>query len=141
MRPKILVVDDESGLQQLYGNILLMEGYNVKTVDDGISAFDIYECYQPDLIFVDIVMPGMNGVELVKKIRSMTPNVKAVFMSGFLEYQYLQGGIDAMIKKYGYRILSKPFKVSQMLTCINTYIVDATQDSTVLTPDRFVQGV
>jgi two-component system cell cycle sensor histidine kinase/response regulator CckA len=83
----ILVVDDESEVRLLVSEMLRFYGYNVMEAPNASNAFLIMEKYQDnvDLILTDIVMPEMNGFELVEKISPLYPKLKIVFMSGFTD--------------------------------------------------------
>ena len=86
-KKKILVVEDEFGLQDVFRDIFLMEGYNVKIAVDGADGYNAYRRFQPDLVFTDVVMPNMSGIELVRKIRENNQNIKVIYISGFFRYQ------------------------------------------------------
>jgi two-component system, OmpR family, alkaline phosphatase synthesis response regulator PhoP len=66
---KILLVDDDRGIVELISQYLLKEGFEVTTAEDGPSGLKAFEAFQPDLIVLDIMMPGFDGLELLTKIR------------------------------------------------------------------------
>jgi len=66
---KILLVDDDKGIIDLISQYLKKEGYEVFTAEDGPSGLKIFESFQPDLIVLDIMLPGFDGLELLSKIR------------------------------------------------------------------------
>lgn len=68
---KILVVDNDKKFLKFMEHILLENGYQVVTADDGLSALDILKSYTPDVVFVDIIMPNIDGKQLCKIIRGM----------------------------------------------------------------------
>ena len=119
---KILVVEDEFGLQEVFRDIFLMEGYEVKVAVDGVDGYDVYRKFQPDLVFTDVVMPNMSGIELVRKIREINQDVKVIYISGFFGIKRLKRELDGEILKYGYPTLSKPFKTSAMLDLVHDYL-------------------
>lgn len=121
-KKKILVVEDEVGLQGLFRDILLIEGYDVRVAGDGAEGYEVYCQFRPDLIFADVVMPKMSGLELVRKIRDVAPWIKVIFVSGFFGIEQLKQELDAEILRYGYGTLSKPFKISEMLDLVRNYI-------------------
>lgn len=66
-KKKILVVEDESSLQEIFRDVLIMEGYDVRIAVDGENGYHNFLSFEPDLVFTDIIMPKMSGIELVKK--------------------------------------------------------------------------
>ncbi len=121
-KKKILVVEDEFGLQEIFNDIFLMEGYDVRVSVDGVNGYEVYCQFEPDLVFTDVVMPKMNGLELVKKIREVNPKIKVIYISGFFGIKRLKRELDEDSLKYGYPTLSKPFKTSEMLDLVKTYL-------------------
>lgn len=121
-KKKILIVEDEFGLQEIFKDIFRMEGYDVKVAIDGVNGFEIYKEFLPDLVFTDIVMPKMSGIELVAKIREITPDIKVIYVSGFFGIRRLREQLDKDITIYKYPTLAKPFKTSEMLDLVKEYI-------------------
>jgi len=68
-KPKILVIDDEQSIRKLVSAYLRTEGYEVYTASDGTSGLRAARAYKPDLVVLDIMLPGMNGVELLSQLR------------------------------------------------------------------------
>lgn len=121
-KQKILVVEDEFGLQELFRDIFQMEGYDVRIAVDGKNGYDVYRDFRPDLVFTDVVMPEMSGIELVRKIREEEPAVKVIFISGFFGIKRLKDELLKDVKAYGYPMLAKPFKTSAMLELVKDYL-------------------
>jgi len=119
---KILVVEDEFGLQELFKDVFLMEGYDVRTATDGDRGYEVYCEFLPDLIFTDVVMPGMNGMELIAKVRETKPQIKVIYISGFFGLKRVKKNLDEEIFKYQYPTLSKPFQISVMLDMVKEYL-------------------
>jgi len=125
-KKKILVVEDEFGLQETFRDVFIMEGYDVRVALDGEEGYRTYLQFKPDLLFTDVVMPIMSGIELVKKIRSDNPRIKVIYISGFFGLRNVKQKLQEDILKYGYHCLSKPFKVSSMLDLVDRYLNDRT---------------
>ena len=123
-KTRILVVEDEFGLQDVFGNIFLMEGYDVRVTVDGESGYQAFYEFEPDLVFTDVVMPKMNGLQLVRKIRQINPHIRVIFTSGFFGIKDLKQELDRDILRYNYRTLAKPFKLSYMLEMVKDYLND-----------------
>lgn len=123
-KKKILVVEDESSLQEIFRDVLIMEGYDVRIAVDGENGYQNFLSFEPDLVFTDIIMPKMSGIELVRKIREVNPQIKVIYISGFFGLKNIRRDLTADILKYGYPYLSKPFKITAMLELVEKYIND-----------------
>ncbi len=104
----ILVVDDSSTIRAVIGKMLAQDGHKVLKAPDGETAIDLARTQQPDLIFLDIVMPGMNGFAVLRALRRdpLTHDIPIVMISGNLqatEQFYVQrfGADDFMKKPFG----------------------------------------
>ena len=121
-KKRILIVEDEFGLQEILQDVLLMEGYDVRFAVDGEDGYQTYLEFMPDLVFTDVVMPKRSGLELVKEIRQKNPHIKVIYTSGFLGLPHIKHELNEDLLKYGYPCLPKPFKVSALLEMVNTYL-------------------
>jgi len=84
---KILVVDDEESIRLLYKEELEEDGFVVEVAKDGLEALKQVPLFKPDLITLDIKMPGLNGIETLKRIREMERQVPIVMCSAYGEYK------------------------------------------------------
>ena len=84
---KILVVDDEENIRLLYQEELEEEGYAVEVAAHGKEALDKLNTFRPDLITLDIKMPGMDGVETLQKIREAQRDLPVILCSAYGEYK------------------------------------------------------
>ena len=121
-KKKILVVEDEFGLHEIFQEIFRMEGYDVRIATNGLKGYELYKKFKPDLVFTDVIMPEMDGLELVSKIREIDPQIKVIYMSGFFGIKKLQERIREEVEQYGYLTFSKPFKLSTMLEIVKEYL-------------------
>ncbi len=117
-----MIVEDEFRLQEIFRDIFLMEGYDVRIAVDGLDGYKIYCQFEPDLVFTDVIMPKMNGLEFVRKLRELNPHIKVIYISGFFGIKRLKRELDEDILRYGYPTLSKPFKTSEMLDLVKNYL-------------------
>ncbi len=102
MKRHILVVDDEIGALTLIGIMLERGGFDVLKARDAQSALDILEDSVPDLIILDVMMPGMNGIELCEEIRKREPTSKTpvLILSARGDAESIIKGIEAGANDY-----------------------------------------
>lgn len=108
----ILVVDDETSILQLVTMVLKQRAYTVLSASNGVEALMVYSSYRSevDLVLTDIMMPGMNGIELAGRIRALDPNVKILLMSGFTP-----GNIEI---PGNLQLLNKPFLPTRLIETV-----------------------
>ncbi|MCD6561978.1 MAG: response regulator [Deltaproteobacteria bacterium] len=121
---KILLVEDDNEVLNLIKEIFLLEGYDVRCAVDGVTGYEVFLKFKPDLVLTDVVMPNMSGVELAGKIREKNPRVRVVYISGFLGADRIKRKLDRETLRYGYRAISKPFEINKMTEMVNDYIKD-----------------
>lgn len=110
-RPRVLVVDDEKFIRDIIADFLGMEGYIVRTAEDGSSAVSELERARYDMIISDLKMPKMGGLELLREVGKSHPDTLTVIMTGF---GTVETAIDAM-KRGAYDYILKPFKVEEIV--------------------------
>ncbi len=100
----ILVVEDGAAVRQLVSQMLLHLGYHVLQAESAEDALRLWGIQQPpiDLVLTDVVMPGMSGVDLARRLERIRPGVRILFMSGYAEPPVLRGVGQS-------RFLQKPF--------------------------------
>ena len=111
---KILVVDDEEVIREILADFLSMEGFHVRTAEDGSGALVELSRDRFDLVLSDLKMPNMGGIELLRAIRKHTPHVVTIIMTGF---GTVETAIEAM-KQGAYDYVLKPFKVEEVVHTI-----------------------
>ena len=82
MSRRILVVDDEQGIRAALGQLLEYEGYEVHTLANAADGIAEYQKWRPHLVFLDVKMAGMDGMEALKKLRELDPAAVVVMISG-----------------------------------------------------------
>jgi response regulator RpfG family c-di-GMP phosphodiesterase len=110
-RPKVLIVDDEKFIRDILADFLGMEGYAVRTAEDGAAALTELRSATYDIVISDLKMPRMGGIELLEQITTTAPNALTVIMTGF---GTVETAIDAM-KRGAYDYILKPFKVEEVI--------------------------
>ena len=113
---RILIVDDEKNIVSSLKEILADEGYDISVADDGLDALDIIQSDPPDLLLLDIWLPGMDGIEVLKTVKTYHPNIEVLIMSG-------HGTIDTAVKatKLGaYDFIEKPFSMDLLTQSVQS---------------------
>ncbi|WP_394826988.1 HD domain-containing phosphohydrolase [Pendulispora albinea] len=110
-RPRVLIVDDEKFIRDILADFLGMEGYVVRTAEDGAAALTELTAAPYDMVISDLKMPRMGGIELLDAIATTAPNALTVIMTGF---GTVETAIDAM-KRGAYDYILKPFKVEEVI--------------------------
>jgi CheY-like chemotaxis protein len=121
-KQKILIVEDNLELQEFFKNALLAEGYDLRVSSDWASGYENLCRFRPDLVLTDIVISEITGLEMVREIRNVIPSVKVIFITGFSGGKSLKRELEKEIRHYGYGVLEKPFKTSEMLELVRVYI-------------------
>jgi len=119
-RPSIVVVDDEKRIADTLALILNSKGYVAEAAHDGTSALAICRERAPDLLLSDVVMPGMNGIELAIAIRQQFPHCHILLFSGQAETMEILG--DAKRRGYDFELLAKPLHPEDLLRKIKQLI-------------------
>ncbi len=122
MPKKILIVDDEPNIIVPLEFLMEQNNYDVKVADTGEKALDLIENYNPDLILLDIMLPGMDGYEVCQKIR-MNPNfktMKIVFLSAMARTIDIAKGMGLAADDY----ITKPFSNAYVVDRINALLKD-----------------
>jgi response regulator RpfG family c-di-GMP phosphodiesterase len=110
-RPRVLIVDDEKFIRDILADFLGMEGYVVRTAEDGAAALNELSHARYDMVISDLKMPRMGGIELLAAIANAAPTALTVIMTGF---GTVETAIDAM-KRGAYDYILKPFKVEEVI--------------------------
>ena len=113
----ILVVDDNEDLANSIKSLLSFKNYNVTTASDGKEALEKIKSQKFDLILMDIRMPNMNGIEAVKKIKDINPELFIVMMTG----EAGDEEVEKALHEGGYAILRKPFSPDKLLKSISWF--------------------
>ena len=79
---KILVIDDEQGIRDLLDTLLRRKGYDVVLADNGQKGLELFRRERPDVLVLDLKMPGMGGLTVLQEIRSFNPKQPVVILTG-----------------------------------------------------------
>jgi DNA-binding response OmpR family regulator len=84
---RILLVDDEEGIQLLYREEFEEDGYEVISAYNGEEALEKFSQDSPDLIILDINMPGMSGIEVLRRVKEINPDLPVILCSAYQEFK------------------------------------------------------
>src|SRR4030043_831620 len=121
----ILVIDDEKSIRSTLKDILEHEGFNIEVASNGPEAIEIFSKSQFDAVPCEIKMPGMDGIEVLEKIQSITNEVPVIMISG---HGTIDTAVEA-IKKGAYDFIEKPPDLNRLLITIR----NAMDKSTLIT--------
>jgi two-component system response regulator MprA len=108
---RVLVVDDERAVRESLGRALELEGYNVEYAADGGEALYRLEADQPDAIILDVLMPGIDGLEVARRVRRAGNRVPVLMLTAREEVQDRVAGLDAGADDY----VTKPFALEELV--------------------------
>ncbi|MFO0092825.1 MAG: sigma-54-dependent transcriptional regulator, partial [Gemmatimonadaceae bacterium] len=114
MTRRILVIDDEPGIRQALGQLLEYEGFEVKVASGGAEGMALYGSFRPQLVFLDVKMAGLDGLEVLKRLRQADPNATVVMISG---HATIQTAVEAT-QLGAYDILEKPLDTDRVLVLL-----------------------
>ena len=111
MNPTVLLVDDEPEVRKVLTDTIGEAGFDIRTAVSGIQGLETLEDWSPDLLIVDLKMPGMSGIEFAKHARGRLPDSEVIILTGFGD---MQSAVEAMrIGAYDY--LSKPVDLDRLI--------------------------
>jgi len=111
---KILVIDDEEVIINLFGRFLPRQGYEFYSAENGLKGLELIKTVKPDLVFLDLKMPGMNGLEVLEKSKEIDRNLPVIILTG-------HGDLDSAIHSVrlgAYKFMQKP------IDSLETLVVD-----------------
>jgi two-component system chemotaxis response regulator CheY len=111
---KILVTDDAMFMRAMLKGILIQQHYTVYEAKNGQEALDIYEDIHPDIVFMDITMPVMDGITATKAIRSKHPDAIVIMCTALGQQTMVIEAVQAGAKDF----IVKPFQAERVLECV-----------------------
>lgn len=108
----VIIVDDEPDLVRGLARLLRANGYQVRLATTGEEALSLVNQSSPGALIMDIVMPGMNGVEAYRQMKSQLPKLPVIFMTGYSEME------QAALDEGGSAVLRKPVALDDLLAAL-----------------------
>ncbi len=110
LRTKVLIVDDEEPVRSILKRFLIGRGYQVETAGGGIEGVEKAESFGPSFILLDINMPDLDGLEVLKSVKKRLPQVAVIMITGVQEELVAQEAI----RQGAYDYITKPFSLDYL---------------------------
>ena len=115
---RILIVDDEPDMRLAVRNVLKLRGYEISEAGDGPTALEMAREHRPDLVLLDMRLPGMDGIEVLDGLKKIDDTVPVVMITG---YGHIQSAVDVM-KLGASEYLQKPFENAQLVETVKRFV-------------------
>jgi two-component system nitrogen regulation response regulator NtrX len=115
MFPSVLIVDDEPSILQTLSGLLSDEGFDVSTAANGYEALKFIDAESPDLVLLDIWMPGLDGIETLKEIKKDNPHIQVIMITG---HGTIETAVNAT-KLGAFDLVEKPLSIDKVIVAIN----------------------
>lgn len=113
-KPTILVCDDEEGIRESF-KLILGDEYALRFANNGLQAIDLLKTFTPDVLMLDIKMPKINGLEVLKQIKKLKPKLPVIIVTGYQSVETAQEALKAGASDY----IPKPFESKQILKAVD----------------------
>ncbi|WP_272047645.1 response regulator [Paenibacillus thiaminolyticus] len=114
-KKKVLIVDDQNGIRVLLMEVFSSEGYSTYQASNGKIALNIVREESPDIVLLDMKIPGMDGLEILKQIKKMEPQMKVIMMTAYGELDMIKEATDLGAIMH----FTKPFDIDEMRVAVN----------------------
>lgn len=114
-KKKVLVVDDQYGIRVLLYEVFGKEGYNTFQAANGKQALDIVVDESPDMVILDMKIPGMDGLEILKEIKKINKEIKVIMMTAYGELDMIKEATDLGAITH----FTKPFDIDELRLAVN----------------------
>ena len=119
MVKKILIVDDQFGIRALLQEVLHKEGYTIFQAPNGPTALQLVQAENPDLVLLDMKIPGMDGLEILRNIRKMEIETKVIMMTAYGELDLIQEAMEMGALAH----FTKPFDIDELRQAVNAQLM------------------
>lgn len=118
---KVLIIDDDEVQLQLQRSLLSTQGHTVYSTADGPQGVLLYKMYQPDLVLLDIGLPSVSGIEVLKQLRQLDRKARVIVITG---YASVESAVTA-IRNGAWDYVRKPFEVELLKEKITSALVES----------------
>jgi len=116
-KQRILIVDDEEGIRESF-KLILGDMYHLSFAENGDEAMDKISSDNPSLVLLDIKMPRVNGLEVLKQIKNVQPKLPVIIVTGYQSVETAQEAVKNGASDY----IPKPFESKQILSVVKSYL-------------------
>lgn len=114
----ILIVDDQLGIRILMKEVFSQEGYEVRLAANGFEALDIVKEANIDGVLLDMKIPGMDGIQILKKLKESWPHLPVMMMTAYGELDLIQEAMELGASHY----FTKPFDIFEVRDTVNNLL-------------------
>ncbi|MCC9022620.1 sporulation initiation phosphotransferase Spo0F [Bacillus nakamurai] len=118
MNEKILIVDDQYGIRILLNEVFNKEGYQTFQAANGIQALDIVAKERPDLVLLDMKIPGMDGIEILRRMKMIDDSIRVIIMTAYGELDMIQESKELGALTH----FAKPFDIDEIREAVKKYL-------------------
>ncbi|MFC5466469.1 response regulator [Lederbergia graminis] len=118
MKEKVLIVDDQFGIRVLLNEILQREGYDLYQAANGLQALAITKKQSPDLVLLDMKIPGMDGLEILEEMKKINPDIRVIIMTAYGELEMIEASKELGALAH----FSKPFDIDEIRRAVKSYL-------------------
>ncbi|HLU22498.1 MAG TPA: response regulator [Bacillaceae bacterium] len=118
MKEKVLIVDDQFGIRVLLNEILQREGYDLYQAANGLQALAITKKQSPDLVLLDMKIPGMDGLEILEEMKKINPDIRVIIMTAYGELEMIEASKELGALAH----FSKPFDIDEIRRAVKCYL-------------------
>ena len=116
-----MIIDDQHGIRMLLSEIFSNEGYEIFQASNGKMAIELTAKHTPDLVLLDMKIPGMDGIDILRHIKSTLPAIIVVMMTAYGELDIIQQATDLGAIMH----FSKPFDIDEIRIAVNYLLENA----------------
>lgn len=107
---RILIVDDQNGIRLLLQEVFKRDGYETSVAKNGFEAIELFTQSPPDCVLLDMKMPGMDGIEVLRQFKSAKPDIPVFMMTAYGEQEQIDAAKALGAEKY----FTKPFDIHEL---------------------------
>ncbi|AHD07585.1 response regulator [Paenibacillus larvae] len=125
LKNKVLIVDDQNGIRVLLMEVFNNEGYETFQAPNGKTALEIVRKEAPDLVLLDMKIPGMDGLDILKHIKNIDSSIKVIMMTAYGELDMIKEATELGAIMH----FTKPFDIDEMRQAVQQQLSESTGQS------------